>query len=141
MHTRSSRNYWKSLINLPGYGASTSRCHGRTGMDCGSWLEGYPQLAAVPGLAAQHQANLCFLDIATQHDPALALISETAPFMPVVALNPKNDADLILRCLRRLRISVGMERRPIGGLTGPPGAVASAGAAGEARHGLLRGAR
>src|SRR6516165_6522685 len=108
MHTRSSRNYWKSLINLPGYGASTSRCHGRTGMDCGSWLEGYPQLAAVAGLAAQHQANLCFLDIATQHDPALALISETAPFMPVVALNPKNDADLILRCLRRLRISVGM---------------------------------
>jgi Mrp family chromosome partitioning ATPase len=74
---------------------------GELGVDCGLWLQEYPQPAAIAGLAAEHQANLCFLDIATQQEQALALISETAPFMPVVALNLKNDADLILRCLRR----------------------------------------
>ena len=71
------------------------------GVDSTSWLEEYPQPAAVSGLAGQHQANLCFLDVATHQEQALALISETASSMPVVALNPQNDADLILRCLRR----------------------------------------
>jgi len=103
MHARSSRNYWKPLIICPhpALARQLRAAMGELGVDCSSWLEEYPQPAAVVALAAQQQANLCFLDIATQQEQALALISETAPFMPVVALNPKNDADLILRCLRR----------------------------------------
>jgi pilus assembly protein CpaE len=56
------------------------------------------------GLAAilAHQgSNLCFLDVVSQPDQALPLVSETAAAgVPVVVLNPQKDADLILRCLR-----------------------------------------
>ena len=103
MRARSSRNYWKPLIICPhpAMARQIRAAMAELGVDCTSWLEEYPQAAAVAGLAAQSQANLCFLDVATHQEQALALISETAPFMPVVALNPHNDADLILRCLRR----------------------------------------
>jgi Flp pilus assembly CpaE family ATPase len=103
MRARSSRNYWKPLIICPhpAMAPQIRAAMGELGVDCGLWLQEYPQPAAIAGLAAEHQANLCFLDIATQQEQALGLISETAPFMPVVALNLKNDADLILRCLRR----------------------------------------
>ena len=103
MHAGSSRNYWKPLIICPhsAMAPQLRAAMGELGTDCGSRLEGHPQLAAVAGLAAQHQANLGFLNLATLQGQALAFISETAPFMPVVALNPNNDADLILGCLRR----------------------------------------
>jgi Flp pilus assembly CpaE family ATPase len=61
----------------------------------------YPRPGTLSGLAAQHQVNLCFLDVRSDQEAALLLISEAATVMPVVALNPENDADLILRCLRR----------------------------------------
>ncbi|PWU03953.1 MAG: hypothetical protein C5B51_17835 [Terriglobia bacterium] len=61
----------------------------------------YPRPGAVAALAAQHECNVCFLDVASNQEHALPLISETAAVVPVVALNPHNDADLILRCLRR----------------------------------------
>lgn len=103
MRARSSRNYWKPLTICPhpAMARQIRAAMAELGVDCISWLEEYPQPAAVAALAAQNQANLCFLDVATHQEQALALISETAPFMPVVALNPQNDADLILRCLRR----------------------------------------
>src|SRR5260370_40778664 len=44
--------------------------------------------------------NICFLDAATTSERAELVISELAPFVPVVALHPRNDADLIWRCLR-----------------------------------------
>jgi Flp pilus assembly CpaE family ATPase len=103
MRARSSRNYWKPLIICP-HPAMASQIRAamaELGLDYTCWLEQYPQPAAAAGLAAQNQANLCFLDVATHEEQALALISEMAPCMPVVALNPHNDADLILRCLRR----------------------------------------
>ena len=64
-------------------------------------LAEYPRAGSMAGLVVQHGANICFLDVATNQDEALPLISETVPVVPVVAMNPVNDADLILRCLRR----------------------------------------
>ena len=64
-------------------------------------LSEYPRLGAIAGLAAQQGCNIAFLDVATNQEQALLLIAEAAPVVPVVALNPRNDADLILRCLRR----------------------------------------
>jgi Flp pilus assembly CpaE family ATPase len=60
----------------------------------------YPQAGAIAGLVARQGSNVCFLDVASNPERALQLISEAAPLIPVVALNPGNDADLILRCLR-----------------------------------------
>ncbi len=61
----------------------------------------YPLPGAIAALLAQHGANICFLDVASNEDEALPLISEAVPLVPVVAMNPVNNADLILRCLRR----------------------------------------
>src|SRR5579872_252747 len=61
----------------------------------------YPRPGAIAGLAAQQGYNICFLDVASNQEQALPLISEAVPSLPVVAMNPVNDADLILRCLRR----------------------------------------
>jgi pilus assembly protein CpaE len=64
-------------------------------------LREYPRPGTMASVAAQHQVNICFLDVRSNQEEALLLISEAASIMPVVALNPENDADLILRCLRR----------------------------------------
>ena len=103
MRARSSRNYWRALVICPhpAMARQIRATMAEMGVDSTSWLEEYPQPAAIAGLAAQHQVNICFLDVATHQEQALGLIPEAAPFMPVVALNPHNDADLILRCLRR----------------------------------------
>jgi pilus assembly protein CpaE len=61
----------------------------------------YPPPGAISALAGQNGCNICFLDAATDSERAQLLISELAPSVPVVALHPRNDADLILRCLRR----------------------------------------
>ena len=61
----------------------------------------YPRMGTLAALAAQKGANICFLDVATNAEHAQVLIAELAPAMPVVALMVRNDADLILRCLRR----------------------------------------
>ena len=62
----------------------------------------YPRgIGSITLLAAQKGANICFLDAVTNAEQAQALISELAPSIPVVALLVRNDADLILRCLRR----------------------------------------
>ena len=61
----------------------------------------YPRMGTLAALAAQKGANICFLDVATNAEHAQVLIAELAPSMPVVALLVRNDADLILRCLRR----------------------------------------
>ena len=64
-------------------------------------LNEYPRMGSLAGLADERGVNLCFLDVATNAEHAQVLISEVAPLMPVVALLARNDADLILRCLRR----------------------------------------
>jgi pilus assembly protein CpaE len=64
-------------------------------------LTEYPRSGMIGGLVERHACNICFLDAATNSEEAQLLISELAPAVPVVALHPRNDADLILRCLRR----------------------------------------
>src|ERR1019366_3051085 len=64
-------------------------------------LTEYPRSGTIAALAEGHACNVCFLDVATNSEDAQRLISELAPVVPVVALHPRNDADLILRCLRR----------------------------------------
>jgi pilus assembly protein CpaE len=60
----------------------------------------YPDAGTVAALAARHNCNICFLDIAPEPGRALPLIAETSTALPVVAIHPAQDADLILRALR-----------------------------------------
>lgn len=61
----------------------------------------YPRMGTATGMAESKGANICFLDVATNPEHAQLLIAELSPSLPVVALHLRNDADLILRCLRR----------------------------------------
>ena len=61
----------------------------------------YLHAGEIAAIAARQQTNICFLDVVSDQERALRLISEASAAMPVVALNPHKDADLILRCLRR----------------------------------------
>jgi pilus assembly protein CpaE len=61
----------------------------------------YPRMGAGGALARTSGANICFLDVASNSEHAQMLIAEICPSIPVVALHHRNDADLILRCLRR----------------------------------------
>src|SRR5690242_9407797 len=58
---------------------------------------GYPAPGEIPA-AVRKSCNIAFLDVTTNEDRALPLITELAGAMPVVALHARNDADLILRC-------------------------------------------
>jgi pilus assembly protein CpaE len=70
-------------------------------MDQPCTLTQYPAGGTVAALVERNSYNVCFVDAATDPEQAQLLISELAPSIPVVALHPRNDADLILRCLRR----------------------------------------
>jgi len=61
----------------------------------------YPRMGTIAAIAQQSSCDICFLDVATNPEHAQLLISDLSPEVPVVALHPRNDADLILRCLRR----------------------------------------
>ena len=61
----------------------------------------YPRMGSAAATAKESAANICFLDVASNSEHAQVLIAEISPFLPVVALHHRNDADLILRCLRR----------------------------------------
>jgi pilus assembly protein CpaE len=67
-------------------------------------LESYPGRDELPQLAARPGTRLCLLDAAS--DPSrssatLAALAECAPRLPVVAVLPGDDPDLILHCLRQ----------------------------------------
>ena len=67
-------------------------------------LKTYPPAAVVSELAADPALRLCFLDVCSGPEAALALLSEIsrlAPELAVVAALSRNDPDLILRCLRQ----------------------------------------
>lgn len=61
----------------------------------------YPPPGVLPSLLARNGFNICFVDAATDTARAESIIDELAALVPVVALHTRNDADLILRCLRR----------------------------------------
>jgi pilus assembly protein CpaE len=71
------------------------------GLDSPVVIAEYPRIGSMAALAVQKGINICFLDAASNAEHAQVLISELAPAIPVVALLVRNDADLILRCLRR----------------------------------------
>jgi pilus assembly protein CpaE len=95
--------HWKPLIICP-HSEMAVRIRSTLaalGLEDGCHVSEYPKPGAVAGLALKHDCNLCFLDVASNQEQALPLLAETASVLPVVALDPQNDADLILRCLRR----------------------------------------
>jgi pilus assembly protein CpaE len=63
----------------------------------------YPARQQLVAALASQAPNLCFLDAASERETALALIPEiqrVAPKLPIVAVIPANDSNLIMRCLR-----------------------------------------
>jgi pilus assembly protein CpaE len=96
-------NSWRPLIVCP-HAALSSRIRStlrELRIDDVGYVSEYPQAGTISGVLEHHGRNICLIDVASNAEQALALIAEAAPSVPVVALNPQNDADLILRCLRR----------------------------------------
>jgi pilus assembly protein CpaE len=94
---------WKPLMVCPDTelaGRLRAAC-AELGIDGVTHLAQYPHIGALDSAIAERQANLCLIDVAAHAEFALLLIGEASASVPVVALNTRNDADLILRCLRR----------------------------------------
>lgn len=96
------RGVWKPLLVCPNASMAlrVRTVLGELGFEDVCSLSEYPQAGTIAGLVARHGSDICFLDVASIPERALQLISENAHTIRVVALNPGNDADLILRCLR-----------------------------------------
>ncbi len=96
------RNGWKPLVVCPHdqMAVRIRTALAEQGLHDACFLPQYPPAGAMSGIRTQHGCNICFLDTATDPDRAMVLISEAAPHLQVVALNPRKDADLILQCLR-----------------------------------------
>jgi pilus assembly protein CpaE len=94
---------WKALIISPhpAMAGAVRAALTELGIEDVQSLTEYPRPGAMAGLVAQQGGDICFLDVASNQEVALPLISEAVAVVPVVAMNPVNDADLILRCLRR----------------------------------------
>jgi pilus assembly protein CpaE len=96
------RQTWRPLVVCPNaaMGARIRAALAEQGLEDAAFMADYPGPGVIPGAAAQHGSNICFLDIASNPDQSLPLIPEVARAMPLVALNPHKDADLILYCVR-----------------------------------------
>ena len=94
---------WKALVICPNaaIGTRLTAAFREIQLTNAALVSEYPRMGSTIALAAEKGANLCFLDAVTNPEHAQLLIAELAPVMPVVALLARNDADLILRCLRR----------------------------------------
>lgn len=71
------------------------------GMDGVPQVDEYPPTGAIAVMGADSHSNVCFVDLFTDQEHALLLVAEAAIEMPVIALHPQHDAELILRALRR----------------------------------------
>ena len=99
----SAHQIWKPLVVCP-HRELFSRVRNvftELGITAATDLPEYPRMGSLAGLAAQSGCNICFVDVASNVEHAMLLIGEAATSMPVVALSPRKDADLILRCLHR----------------------------------------
>jgi pilus assembly protein CpaE len=98
---------WKHLIICPNrtlfHGLTTILAEvtpGSTFTD----LKAYPARRALSDAVNSEQPNLCFLDVGTSWDSAVALMNDlnsVKASMPVVAISSSTDPDLILRSLRQ----------------------------------------
>jgi len=64
----------------------------------------YPESGVLAELVVNQHPRLCFLDVDTDAEKALALIRELQlldPSLPIIVLLGQNEPDLILRCLRQ----------------------------------------
>ena len=94
---------WKPLMVCPDAELASrlrAAC-AEVGIDGVTNLAQYPRIGGLASVLAEREANLCLIDVAAHAEFALLLIGEASASVPVVALNTRNDADLILRCLRR----------------------------------------
>jgi len=98
-----SRQDWKPLIVCPNapMGLQIRSALSDQGFADVCFVSQYPRAGEIGAMVVRDGCNLCFLDVATNPEHALLLVSEAAARVPVVALNPRNDADVILRCLRQ----------------------------------------
>src|SRR4051812_31643673 len=64
-------------------------------------LAEFPRPGEIAAHAVRNGCNLCLIDVAADQEKALPAIADAAPAIPVVAVIPRNDADVILRALRR----------------------------------------
>lgn len=94
---------WKPLIVCPS--SETARRLRSALLDAGLpepvAIDSWPPPGTIPALALRTGCSLCLIDLADDQEQALAAIGDAAPTLPVVAVNPRNDADVILRSLRR----------------------------------------
>ncbi len=101
--TRSRPLVWKPLLVCPqpDFQRRLLTALAEAGVEQPTVLAEYPPSGTAGALLERSSSNICFVDTATDAEYAQQLISEFAAAAPVVALHPRNDADLILRCLRR----------------------------------------
>jgi pilus assembly protein CpaE len=94
---------WKALVICPNptLGTRLAAAMREVVPNPAAVLPEYPRMGSIAALAAEKAANLCFIDATSNAEHAQVLISELAEQMPVVVLLARNEADLILRCLRR----------------------------------------
>ena len=94
---------WKPIIVCPS--PDTARRLRAALLDAGLpeplTIDAYPPPGTIPALAMRSGCTICLIDLASDQEQALGVIGDAAPALPVVALNPRNDADVILRSLRR----------------------------------------
>ncbi len=104
--TFQSAGSWKYLVICPSQGI-TKDLQGLLGgnMPQAEILEipVYPPAAGLMEVLNVQAPDVCLADVASDRDRGLELIKEIStmqPRMPVVALIPANETDLILKCLR-----------------------------------------
>ncbi len=94
---------WKALVVCPDRELERRTCAAilAAGVAGAEAAGAYLRPGEIAGIAARQRINICFLDVVSDQERATQLIAEISASMPVVALSPHKDADLILRCLRR----------------------------------------
>jgi len=93
---------WKAMIVSPS--AETGRrlqaALAEAGVREPAVLSEYAPRAGLGAIVARQGCNLCFIDLADE-EPALAAVAEASGAARVVGLDPRQQADVMLRALRR----------------------------------------
>ena len=107
MPIKKSGGRWKHLIICPDrtlFHALTAVLAEVTPGSAFTDMKAYPVRRALTETVTSERSDLCFLDVGTSWDSAVAIINELTSLksaMPIVAISKGNDPDLILRSLRQ----------------------------------------